>query len=432
MNTMQSDVGRQGKILVIGGIAATAAAGYVLLTYFAAASAKQSSVGAIQVAHGTETHETEHYGEVLGRYNRQNADAAAETGDTYLSVLSSKSQTVPDTASPQPRQTQTPQPVLAQQPSQVPPAAPHPSPQYPPADPKQQERIAEQTQGLLANWAAVPHSAARVSEVADYAKSLVRTSAGESGAAALALPQQRVVAAFALAPAILETDIDTDETSMVSAYIPSGPYADARVFAMGYKRLNETVDMTFTYMEWNGRAYKINAKAIDKDSMRSALSGEVNNRYLSRIFVPALAIGLGKAGHLYEQQNAQTIITPLGSVIQTQSGPPTGRAVAGAFVGGLAQQAGQVLTHDAAQMAIKQVLIPKNETIGVRFIEAVLTSSEMSSVASAPAAGETPRLERGAPAMQANPAQPGGAAALEYMAGAAPTQRTVTDGRVRY
>lgn len=428
MNTIQTDVGRQGKILVIGGIAATAAAGYVLLTYFAAASAKPSSVGAIQVARGTETRETEHYGQVLGNYNRQNADAAAQTGDTYLSVLSSKSQTVPDTASPQPRQTQTPQPV----PAQVPPATPHPSPQYPPADPKQQERIAEQTQGLLANWAAVPHSAARVSEVADYAKSLVRTSAGESGAAALALPQQRVVAAFALAPAILETDIDTDETSIVSAYIPSGPYADARVFAMGYKRLNETVDMTFTYMEWNGRAYKINAKAIDKDSMRSALSGEVNNRYLSRIFVPALAIGLGKAGQLYEQQNSQTIITPLGSVIQTQSGPPTGRAVAGAFVGGLAQQAGQVLTHDAAQMAIKQVLIPKNETIGVRFIEAVLTSSEISSGASAPAAGETPRLERGAPAMQANPAQPGGATALENMAGPAPTQRTVTDGRVRY
>lgn len=429
MNTMQTDVGRQTKILVIGGIAATAAAGYVLLTYFAAASAKQSSVGAIQVARGSETRETEHYGEVLGRYNRQNADAAAETGDTYLSVLSSKSQTVPDTASPQPRQTHTPQPALAQ----LPPATPHPSPQYPPADPKQQERIAEQTQGLLANWAAVPHSAARVSQVADYAKSLVRTSAGESGTAAPALPQQRIVAAFALAPAILETDIDTDETSMVSAYIPSGPYADARVFAMGYKRLNETVDMTFTYMEWNGRAYKINAKAIDKDSMRSALSGEVNNRYLSRIFVPALAIGLGKAGQLYEQQNSQTIITPLGSVIQTQSGPPTGRAVAGAFVGGLAHQAGQVLTHDAAQMAIKQVLIPKNETIGVRFIEAVLTSSEISSGASAPAAGETPRLEGGgAPAMQTNPAQPGGATALEYIAGPAPGQRTAKDGRVRY
>lgn len=429
MNTIQTDVGRQGKVLVIGGIVATAAAGYVLLTYFAASSARPSSVGAIQVARGTETQETEHYGQVLGRYNRQNADAAAKSGDTYLSVFSSKSQTVPDTASRQPPQTQTPQTVQAQQPAQA--AAPHPTPQYAPADPKQQERIAEQTQGLLANWAAVPHSAARVGEVADYAKSLARTSSAEPGAAAPPPPQQRIVAAFALVPAILETDIDTDETSMVSAYIPSGPYANARVFAMGYKRLNETVDMTFTYMEWNGRAYKINAKAIDKDTMRSALSGEVNNRYLARIFVPALAIGLGRAGQLYEQQNAQTTITPLGGVIQSQSGPPTGRAVAGAFVGGLAQQAGQVLSHDAAQMPVKQVLIPKNETIGVRFIDAVLTSSEMSSGAATPTVGEPPSVV----AMQANPAQPGGAAipaAPENMAGPVPAQRTGFDVRPRY
>jgi intracellular multiplication protein IcmE len=380
MSKLQADVGRHSKVVATGIIVGVAAIAYVALTYSTASSAKRSEIGAIQTAHTVPSTESEHYGEVLDRYNRKNASAAAQTGGSYLSVLSSKPQSLPEAAASQQQMQPQPAPMQAL-PSQVSPqyAGPQTQPQTVATDSKQHERIVEQAQGLMTNWTPTQHSAARVSEVADYTKSMAPTSviAQQVTPAGVAPSQQRIIPDFALIPAILDTDIDTDESSIVSAYFPSGDYAGATVFAMGYRRLNNTVDINFSAMEWKGHSYKINAKAIDQNTMRSALSGEVNNHYLSRILLPAIALGLGRAGQLFEHSDSETVVSPFGSVIQTQSGPPGGRVIAGTIVGGAATESGQVLKHDASQMPIKQVLVPRNETIGVRFLEPVLASSEI-------------------------------------------------------
>lgn len=164
---------------------------------------------------------------------------------------------------------------------------------------------------------------------------------------------------------------------MVEAGVPSGEFAGATVYSMGYKRINDSVDMTFTFMKWKNRTYRINAKSIDKSTMRSSLSGEVNNRYFSRILLPALAMGLARTGQLFEQANTQTVTTPFGGQIQSRSGSPSGRTIAGAIAGGAADAAGQVLRTDAAELPAKQVLIPRNETIGIRFIAPVVSSDEI-------------------------------------------------------
>lgn len=381
MSTIQADVGRQSKAMIIGVALIVAVASYLAYTYAVADNSKNSSINAIPPGRGVAVPESEHYGEVLDKYNKQNAGAAAEKGATYLSVFSSRPQAVVQPA--EAVQTLGP-PETAVPPSQAQ-ASQFPPPQASQSaagatDNRGHERMDEHAKGLLDNWASTAHSAARVSEAvygqAAGATAIPGNTAPDTATTA-ATPRRLVVPALTLAPAILGTDIDTDENSMVEATIPSGDYAGAVVYAMGYKRQNNAVDMTFTLMKWQDRSYRINAKSIDKNSMRSVVSGEVNNRYLSRILLPALALGLGRTGQMFEQADTQSVITPLGTVVQSRSGTPSGRSIAGAMVGGAATEAGQVLRSDAAQYPVKQVLIPRSETIGVRFIDPVFGSDEI-------------------------------------------------------
>ncbi|CAH2784187.1 MAG: IncI1 plasmid conjugative transfer protein TraO [uncultured Paraburkholderia sp.] len=362
----QSDVGRQSKIVAIGVIVTIAVLGYIAATYFADSSRKQSQISAVQTqGRGTPTKESEQYSQVLDKYNRTKANDAEQNGQSYLSVLSSRTNNVPD------------------QPASAPQAQPQAQ-----QDQQHQKEVSDQMQGLMANWALVPHSTARVStDSADYAKSLMHesdTPAQVQQAAAAAAAKVKVVEDFALIPAMLQTAIDTDENSVVRAYIPNGQYAGAVLFAMGYKRITNSVDMTFSYMQWQGHSYKVTAKAMDQTTMRTALSGDVNNRYFSRIIIPAIAMGIGRTGQLFEQAAAQNIITPQGGIIQTYPSTPSWSAVGGTIAGGMGQQAGQVLANDAANMPVKQVLIPKDTPIWIQFIGPVLASDDVAAGATGP------------------------------------------------
>lgn len=363
MSIFQADVGRQLKIVVAACVGAILGLGYLTYSYVHSSGQHPTDISPIQVGHGTNAEESEHYSDVLHRYNTVNATSAIDTGSTYLSAMSSRAQQVP----PGPERTRpAPQaPVRSQPPS--PPSAPAPSATAPAIDSRQAERIGEQVLAFVGEWTPVAHSTARQSDMPQHAASLrpVSTTGMESRT------QQKLVPAFALVPAQLGTDLDTDENSWVFARVPIGEYEGAVLHAPGYKRNNNAVDITFTFMVWNGHTYRINAKAVDKDTMRTSLTGEVNNRYNSRILLPGIANGLSKAGQLFEQADTQTITTPFGGVIQSRTGPPSSRVVKGTIIGGMATEAGQVLRSDAAQLPPKQVLVPRGETIGIRFLESV-------------------------------------------------------------
>lgn len=381
MSNVQSDVGRNSKVILAGGAASALAIAYLAYSYAAPSQSAQSSVGAIPTGRGTPAAESARYSDVLQKYNVQNAAAATQTGDTYLSVFSARPQSVPE---PTPANAPDPLPTPATVPESNVPSTMVATPTVPPVETRNQPRVAEQVQALMASWIPVPHTAARSSEIGVMVQSApaqnpapVTDMAAPGGAPPNGIAPRPIIPGFTLVPASLRTDIDTDENSAVEAAISTGAYAGASVFAMGYKRASNSVDMTFTYMTWRGHTYKVNAKPVDQQTLRSALSGQVNNRYISRILIPALALGLGRTGQLFEHADSQTIVTPLGGVIQVRSGPPSGRTIAGTVAGGIATEAGQVLRSDATQLPVKQILIGRGETIGVRFIDPVYPTDEM-------------------------------------------------------
>lgn len=80
---------------------------------------------------------------------------------------------------------------------------------------------------------------------------------------------------------------------------------------------------------------------------------------------------LGRAGQLFEQSNTQNTITSQGTVIQTRPSTPDSRVIAGTIVGGMGQQAAQVISSDASRLPIQQVLLHKGQIIALQFIGGV-------------------------------------------------------------
>jgi len=244
MSKVQADIGRQG--IVVAAVAVLVAAlAYLGYGYWQSHSAKPSDLATVRVTHrGAPSKESDHYQQVLQRYNDTNADAAARDGQTYLSVPSTRAVNVKPAVieeAPASSPSATPQAV----PVQAPLPAPVQRAATAPQDPEHGKFLEEQVQGLMSNWTAPPPGLATVSKDAkDYAASLApatppSTQATAKGSGSNA-PGLVIVPGYALAPALLRTNVDTDESSVTEAYIPAGPYAGAQLFAPSYKRAGDS------------------------------------------------------------------------------------------------------------------------------------------------------------------------------------------------
>ncbi|OWV31240.1 conjugal transfer protein TraO [Halomonas campaniensis] len=331
-----------------------------------------------------ETAESEYYASLLADYNKNNAESARSSNDSYLSVLSAQQ----EEAEQQTAQEPTQPPEQANQPQ------PAPTYAYQPPPPQEQNRqvseeLINNVQGMMASWTPKPSGMAntigtewqqpnsgQASHMRNSNGEITEQTASNEQSAQQAL-SHKILPDYAVIPAILDTHIDTDENSLVTAEVPAGPYAGMRFYASGYQRLENTVDFTFTAMRWRGKTYTVNAKPLDVETRRTALSGDVNRRYFERIVIPALARGVARAGELYEDASQTTVITGLGTTVKTNDGDVDDREVAGAFVGGLAGQTANVLEQDASRIPIKQVLVAGGTTIGIQIIGSVTAADEL-------------------------------------------------------
>lgn len=198
---------------------------------------------------------------------------------------------------------------------------------------------------------------------------------------------------------LIETAIDSDNTgSEVLARIPAGPYADATLTASGVQPAGDGVSIHFTGMDWDNNSWRIDAWAAMPDTLQSSVASSVNNRYATRILLPALAHGLGLGGQLYASANTQ-ILSNGYNTIEGRVGMPDGKAVAGTILGGAAQQAGQVISNDVQKLPVKQVLVDRGQRIAVLFMSAVKESDKVIKTRGEPAAVGLQPASRMVPAL---------------------------------
>lgn len=399
----QDNHAKRNLLIGLGAVGAVLVIFYILFTWVFSQdpdAGANSSVGSVNAtgAGGRQSSESEYYSSLLENYNQDNAERAQNAGSSYLSVLSAREEQVELEPEAEPEPLPVQQPVY-----------------YPPPPPRHQQQQTQQrqpsdalmsnVQGMMASW--TPGSSQLANTVewqTEEQISHMRNTAEPSNQAQTqdqnTALEHRIIDDYAVLSALLDTEIDTDENSLVVAEVPAGPYAGARFYASGYRRLENTVDFTFTAMRWQGRSYAVNAKPVDIDTNRTALSGDVSSRYWTRIGIPSIARGIARAGQLYEDSSKVTVVSGLGTVVSGSDGRRVSdREVTGAFVGGIADQTANVLEQDASRIPIKQVLIPRNTTIGIQIIGSVNASDELNPDAQSldleAASQPSPQPERG-------------------------------------
>ncbi|MEB7891735.1 conjugal transfer protein TraO [Hafnia alvei] len=408
------DVKKTGLIIIGGGFAAIAAI-FLLVSWLNAPPPAASRISVDKTAGGTgkATAESPQYRSLLRENNAEGAKQAMANNTSFIASAGSGTvRQVPPISQEAPLQ----QPVPRAE-TQFPPPQHIPTQSLDPDRKKALEALlkelvaqrdapvgqlasvtgqapgqATQTSGALGAVAASPFS-----EWTDSLSPQTQTGnvKGSGGTAT-----DRIVIPVGSRPGgVIDTAIDSDNTgSQVLARIPAGPYAGATLTANGVQLAGDGVSIHFTNMDWNNNTWRIDAWAAMPDTLQSSVASSVNNRYTTRILLPALAHGLGLGGQLYASANTQILSNGFNN-IEGRVGMPDGKAVAGTILGGAAQQAGQVMGQDAQKLPVKQVLVDRGQSIAVLFMTAVKESDKVIKTRDEPAAVSLQPASRMVPAL---------------------------------
>lgn len=118
--------------------------------------------------------------------------------------------------------------------------------------------------------------------------------------------------------ATLDTSVNTDEKSPIMATVVSGPYKGSKLLGQ-FQRVNQRVLLSFNLMNNPNASSSIpmNAVAIDPNTARTAISGQVDNHYLLKYGMTFATAFLGGLSDAMVQGNS-TQSCFLGVFCQTQ------------------------------------------------------------------------------------------------------------------
>lgn len=175
----------------------------------------------------------------------------------------------------------------------------------------------------------------------------------------------------------MDFGIDSDNNNSPAVVrLYTGPYKGAVLKASQAKLGGDGVVIHMTTMYWNRKNYRVDAYALKDDTLMANVATDVNHHYMSRILLPSIAAGIGKAGDLYADANTE-ILTNGYSTVTSHAGMPDGEAVAGVVAGGAASNAADVLKSDAAKISPTQVTVDAGQAVYVEFMAAVTTADEI-------------------------------------------------------
>lgn len=396
----EQDAGRAQKltwtsiVLVIGGMLV---GGYALITWLYKPPEQTSQVNLDRVSGAVpgKTSETPAYREQLEQFNRQGAaQAQAENGSFIASIKLEQQPVVPQEEKKTPANTvasnesrqgeqggnnagngnnsNSDQNSRRQQDLDKFLAKLNP-------DVKEQRITGLQTARMLGSEGSAAGQGGADNSYQQWSQSLgggLRTVAssnrGSSGSSSAPVVPIEVIPPYWRAPGYIDIGIDSDNsTTPVLGKIDTGKYAGIVLKASdGAKLTGEGVVIHFSEMAYKGINYKVDAYALQEDSLLANVATDVNHRYMSRIVLPALLGGIGGIGEMYSQANTQLVSNGFNSQV-VRPGLPDGAAVLGAMAGGAAGQAAKVLTEDAQRVPATQVTVTKGQVVAIQFMRGV-------------------------------------------------------------
>lgn len=366
--------------IIIGSIVVVAGGGYALYSYFVAPPPEPSRVNLTRVGGSTQVSAQEQaaYRELLRENNARGAQTAAASNGSFIASIPLQQ----DVVTPK----ETPKVTPAVTPREL------PRPQGNGRTQEQEKALSEARQKslavLLAKMQAEPRTDLPVAQLLggkdggwaawrdSQPGSYVQQAAARSRQlAANTPPASVVVAPYWRGPGEIYTGVNSDNgTTPVLGRITTGQYAGAVLQAPeGAKLSGDGVIIHFTTMALNGQNYKVDAYALQDDTLVANIATDVDHHYFRRIVLPSIFKGIGSAGQLYAQANTQLLSNGFNTVT-TRPSTPDGTAVAGVIAGGTAEQAAQVLNSDAARLPDRTVTVKNGEVVAIQFMRGVYST----------------------------------------------------------
>lgn len=384
--SIEQDAASDGKkTLALIGVAViiVAAAGYLGWGWMQQSAVPESQYNLSRVANNAplSAQESRQYRELLKLSNQQGAQAAEREGNSFVASLSESQQTedapvVPHVA---------PVPVTLN--TQVDPSQ-YETGQQGGLNDEQKQQVTNLLTQLNARWQTSDMQLAAAfgsegqdgqspfSQWAQSVPGLVSSppqpvTQGAAGTAATTATSRINIPGLSRYPGTIDTAIDSDNPeSKVIAVIPAGKLQGAQLAAPNVQLAGDGVIVNFKTLAFKGMTCTIDAYAQDDETQRSSIASDVNHRYFTRIILPAVANGLGKGGQMYEDSNTQILTTNSGTVTG-RTGTPDSKALAGVIVGGIGQQAAQVMTQDASRLPVTQVNVDRRQVVSILFMKPV-------------------------------------------------------------
>lgn len=367
--------------LIAGGIVIFAGGGYWLWSYFAAPAIEPSNVNLTRLASTAQVgaQEQPDYRDRLRESNALGAQAAAARNTSFIASIPAQQDVV------------TPKSAVVVTPAATP--TPPPRQQAGGRTLEQEKALAEtrtkSLNALLAKMQMEPKTdelptaqllGGKESSWASWRDSqpgsYVQQAAARSRHAIENTPPASVVVApYWRGPGEIYTGVNSDNgTTPVLGRITTGQYAGAVLQAPeGAKLSGDGVIIHFTTMALNGQNYKVDAYALQDDTLVANIATDVEHHYVRRIVLPAIFKGIGATGQLYAQANTQLLSNGFNTVT-TRPSTPDGTAVAGVIAGGTAEQAAQVLASDAARLPDRTVTVKNGEVVAIQFMRGVYST----------------------------------------------------------
>lgn len=428
MSDQQNSGGRNIMLmmsLIAAGVVAAGGGGYALWSWYARPPEAVSRVDLNRVVGTAQSsaQESPAYRELLRENNARGAQsAAAQNGSFIASIPLQQDVIVPQTPASSRSAAPVPRPASGQQ------TAGRTQEQEKALNEARQKALA----GLLVRMQKAPAAAdlpeAQVLGGKDGGWSAWRDSLPGSDVQLAAdrrrqdvfsgKPPVEVVAPYWRGPGEIYTGVNSDNgATPVLGRFTTGPYAGAVLKASdGAKLSGDGVIIHFTTMAFGGQNYKIDAYALQDDTLVANVSTDVEHHYFRRIILPSILKGIGGTGDLYAQSNTQLLSNGFNTVT-TRPSTPDASAVAGVIVGDTAGQAAQVLTSDAARLPDRTVTVNNGQVVAIQFMRGVYSTDT-----------EAPQ---GASSYGSNTAAYNGGTSVANPSPSAAQLRTETQARIR-
>jgi len=390
----EKDAGRDKRLvlgLVAVAVGAALGAGYLGYTWLHSARPTPSKIDVSNVANASHRNapETPAYRNLLAEYNSDGAQRAQQDNQSFIaSIAVGNSTPVNAPAQNRPPRTHTPAPQTARA---------NTATQKGDGLSEAQRTALKHVMSQITDDGTPPEQTALLgvstepgaeegkgsdsktpSAFAGWASSVVpQTAAYGSGGATHTAPAIELIPAFTRATGSITLGVDSDNSGTpVIGTIWSGPYSGATFKASRSQLAGDGVVIHFTTMYWNHKTYTVDAYALKDTTLMANVATDVNHRYWSRILLPAIASGIGKAGQLYQDANTD-ILTNGYSTVTSHASMPNGTAVGGVIAGGTAAEAANVLKQDAAKLPATQVTVDAGQPVYIQFMASVTTADEV-------------------------------------------------------